>query len=211
MTPEQTGPEGTLAQGYRYDADSQIITTAEAVRRYGVSAGYPSEAAKCLSLVLPHLQGNVIDIGSGGWPVIPRAIQVELDAKRYADYTGGRAEDFPIQWHGDGEQLPFKDGVVDVSFSSHLLEDCYHEHWPAVLAEWSRVLKRGGKLVILTPDRQRWHDSLARGQCPNCAHHHEPIFGDVSKAGMAIGLKLIEERYCFPYPEYSVLTVFQRP
>lgn len=210
MTPEQTGPEGTLAQGFRYDENQQIITVEEAVSRYGVTAGYPSEAAKCLSLLLPHLQGNVIDIGSGAWPVIPRAIQIELDKERYGKYTGNRAEDFPIQWHGDGETLPFRDGVVDTCFSSHLLEDMAFSHWPAILTEWSRVLKRDGKLVILTPDRERWRDALKRGQCPNCAHRHEPNFGDVSQAGKSIGLKLEEERYCFPYPEYSVLTVFTK-
>lgn len=211
MTTEQTGPEGTLAQGFRYDEKQNIITTEEAVKRYGPTAGYPSESAKCLSLVLPYLTGNVIDIGSGGWPVIPRAIQIELAEKEYNAYTGSRAEDFPIQWRREGESLPFKDGTVDTVYSSHLLEDVEHSHWWAILTEWGRVLKKGGRLVILTPDRQRWRDSLARGQCMNAAHRHEPLFGDVSAAGKAIGLKLVEERFCFPYPEYSVLTVFQKP
>lgn len=210
MTAEQTGPEGTLSQKFRYDENLQIITVEEAVKLYGVSAGYPSEAAKCLPTVLPYLRGNVLDIGSGGWPVIPRAIQIELGEREFAQYTNSRTEDFPVQWHGTGKDLPFKDGVLDTVFSSHLLEDMEHGTWPHILKEWSRVLKTGGHLVILTPDRQRWQDSLARGQCPNCAHRHEPIYGDVSAAGQSIGLHVVEERPVMPYPEYSVLTVFEK-
>lgn len=176
----------------------------------GPTATYPSEAAKHLALVMPYLQGNIIDLGSGGWPVLKHAIQVELPKEDYAHYTQNRPEDFPIQWRGNATDLPFKDGVVDTVFSSHLLEDFVHSDWQPILKEWSRILKAGGKLVVLTPDKKLWGEAILRGQPPNCSHKHEPAFGDVSQAGLAIGLNLVIERYAAEPPDYSVLTVFEK-
>lgn len=175
----------------------------------GPTAHYPSEAAKHLALILPHIAGNIIDLGSGGWPVVENAIQVELSSAEFNHYTGGRKPAMPIQWHGNALDLPFKDGVVGTVFSSNLLEDFPYNQWPSILLEWSRVLGKGGKLIILTPDRKRWNEAIARGQTPNCAHHHEPNFGEVSAVGKQIGLTLIEERYCND-TDYNVITILQR-
>lgn len=173
---------------------------------YGPTAHYPSEAAKQLKHIWPYLKGNIIDIGSGGWPVVERAIQIELPSDKFNEYTQGRKPAYPIGWHGSAFDLPFKDGMVDTVFSSHFLEDVEFSRWPSVLREWSRVLAPGGNLVILTPDRVRWNDAIKRGQPPNCAHRHEPIFGDVSRTGRNIGLRVVVERFCDDV-DYSVLTV----
>jgi ubiquinone/menaquinone biosynthesis C-methylase UbiE len=53
----------------------------------------------------------------------------------------------------DLARLPFRDGAFDIAISSHVAE---HLTQPdAVFGELARVLKPGGKLLILTPNR--WH------------------------------------------------------
>jgi SAM-dependent methyltransferase len=49
--------------------------------------------------------------------------------------------------------LPFRDGVFDIAISSHVAEHLVQPE--AVFGELARVLKPGGRLLILTPNR--WH------------------------------------------------------
>lgn len=88
-----------------------------------------------------YLSGvNVLDIGYRGadpenQPIVPWAIGIERDYPGY-----------------DGVTLPFGDLTQDAVHSSHCLE-----HIPnpdAALAEWFRVLKIGGYLVLTIPHQQ---------------------------------------------------------
>ena len=136
------------------------------------------EIDKWRHLVAPYCTGNGVDIGSQGFPVVPHAIQVELTEGEFARYTSGAKPGSPIQWRGDGRVLPFKDGVLDFCFSSNLIEDFLD--WVPILQEWGRVVKLGGYLVIMVPEKARWHAALRRGQPPNCAHKHEAYVGELS-------------------------------
>ena len=88
-----------------------------------------------------YLSGEaVLDIGYRGGkadavPVTDRAIGVELDYPGY-----------------DGVSLPFPDRSQDAVFASHCLE--HIADWKPVLADWFRVLKIGGYLVIAVPHQQ---------------------------------------------------------
>ena len=53
----------------------------------------------------------------------------------------------------DLARLPFRDAVFDIAISSHVAEHLTQPE--AVFGELSRVLKPGGRLLILTPNR--WH------------------------------------------------------
>jgi SAM-dependent methyltransferase len=83
---------------------------------------------------------NVLDIGYRGnspdnQPIVPHAIGVDLGYPGY-----------------DGKTLPFEDLSQDAVHSSHCLE-----HIPdpiAALAEWFRVLRHGGYLVLTVPHQQ---------------------------------------------------------
>lgn len=48
--------------------------------------------------------------------------------------------------------LAYADGSVDEIRASHVLEHFSHRDAPAVLAEWVRVLKPGGRLAVAVPD-----------------------------------------------------------
>jgi len=52
----------------------------------------------------------------------------------------------------DARKLPFRDCSFDHVHSSHLIEHFSHREVKNVLAEWVRVLKKGGILEILCPD-----------------------------------------------------------
>lgn len=48
--------------------------------------------------------------------------------------------------------LDFEDGSVDEIRASHILEHFSHREVPAVLADWVRALKPGGRLAVAVPD-----------------------------------------------------------
>jgi hypothetical protein len=66
-------------------------------------------------------------------------------------------------------------GVADEFYASHVLE---HFAWPRtllVLAEWARLLKRGGVLKLAVPDMELFAAMLTNGQNP--FHVMEMIYG----------------------------------
>jgi SAM-dependent methyltransferase len=166
-----------------------------------------SETAKYRHLTVRHLWGCGIDIGCGADPVTPWAIRFDLPAAEYATYNSGEDSRLHhIQLRGDCRSLPFKDGALDFVYSSHVLED--FADWTPVLAEWVRVLKPGGHLVILIPDKKRWEEALRNGQPPNCAHQHEGYVGELTLYANELGVIPIVDALTDTCPgDYSILFV----
>jgi SAM-dependent methyltransferase len=86
-----------------------------------------------------YCSGLGIDIGYAGYldgvtPILPHAIGVDLDYDGY-----------------DGVTLPFQSKTLDFVYSSHVLEHIDNRY--SAIAEWYRVLKRGGNIVIVVPHR----------------------------------------------------------
>jgi SAM-dependent methyltransferase len=87
-----------------------------------------------------YLSGDaILDIGFRGddpqsEPITKKAIGIDLDFPGY-----------------DGKTLPFPDESQDAVFASHILE--HVEDWAGALAEWYRVLKIGGYMVVAVPHR----------------------------------------------------------
>lgn len=52
----------------------------------------------------------------------------------------------------DVRKLPFEEGTVETIEALHLIEHFYPWEVPPMLAEWRRVLKEGGTLVLECPD-----------------------------------------------------------
>ena len=105
------------------------------------SQGY--ESAKIASIAVPYLQGRLLDLGCGASKVWPSAIGMDnggVYGKGGADIAGDIAD-----------LSMFSDASFDAVFSSHALEDFERERVPAVLAEWLRVIKVGGYLVLYVP------------------------------------------------------------
>lgn len=171
-----------------------------------------SETSKYRSLTTKYCftsdgkPGCVVDIASQGDPVVPWAWSLDLPPEKFAWYANGQPPAGPIQLRGDAAHLPIDNCSLDCLYSSHLLED--FEHWEPVLREWVRVLKPGGKLVILVPDRGLWAAALAKGQPPNCEHRHEAQVGELSTYAKLIGVHVIEDRLTNLFDgDYTILFV----
>jgi predicted SAM-dependent methyltransferase len=168
-----------------------------------------SETARHRDKTARYCQGNGVDLGSGGDPVVPTAVQVDLP-KPYGNElrTGGKAS---IQLHGDATNLIwFKDECMDYCYSSHLLED--FADWTPILKEWCRIIKPGGYLVLLIPDKQRFAEAVKRGQPGNPAHKHEGRPGELTEHIRKIGrFQIIIDNFAEPHSnDYNILFVAQK-
>ncbi len=58
------------------------------------------------------------------------------------------------------KKLPFHSNSVDLIYSCHVIEHLYYKQFRIFLKESFRVLKNGGKLIIMTPSLTRLIDAL---------------------------------------------------
>jgi predicted SAM-dependent methyltransferase len=77
--------------------------------------------------------------------------------------------------------LPFSDGVAREVLAIHVVEHVYSWEVPALLAEWARVLRPGGSLILEMPDillaARNLAEGLKLGKHPDQAHMWA-IYGD---------------------------------
>lgn len=171
---------------------------------------YKSETAKYRHLTVPYCVGNGVDLGSGGDPVVPHAISVDLPEAEYAYYNSNQPHRGHLNFRGDARIMPFKDGTLDWVYSSHLLEDFLD--WNPILDQWGAAIKRGGHLIILVPDRVKWNEAISRGQPPNCQHQHESHVGELTRYMLPRMFRTIMD--CMAKPEdpedYTIIYVGQK-
>lgn len=167
------------------------------------------ETPKIRHLVLDYCKGNGIDIGSGGEPVVPWAIQIEQPEEEYARYNSGNAPRVPIQWRGSCWDLPFKTHTLDWVFSSHLIEDFFPEAQEELFAIWTKPLKSGGHLIVVAPDKALWEAALAAGQPPNDSHRHELTPGEMTEYARRVG-GLTVIRDSLAGEDYSILFIARK-
>jgi predicted SAM-dependent methyltransferase len=145
----------------------ELVRNALQRKNNSVCAEYSSETSKCRARLLPFCQGYGLDLGFGGDPISAQAIRVDVD-EPYAQ-TGS----FDVQLGGDAARLHwFASEALDYVYSSHLLED--FPDTKRVLAEWLRVIKLGGVLVLFCPDEQIYRAHCrTTGQIYNQNHKHD--------------------------------------
>jgi SAM-dependent methyltransferase len=109
-------------------------------RQLGPETSHSHQRREAEGFYSKFLSGDsILDIGYRGGdpnsvPVTENAIGIELDYPGY-----------------DGLHLPFETTSQDSVFASHCLE--HIEDYKTVLADWYRVLKIGGYLIIAVPHR----------------------------------------------------------
>lgn len=121
-----------------------------------------NEASKCRKRVICFLSGNGIDIGCGSDRITQNAVGVDLSPS--------------ANLQGDARNLYwFRDNVLDFVFSSHCLEDIVETE--PTLAEWKRVLRVGGYMVLYLPHKL-YYPNIGKPHA-NTNHKHDFVPEDI--------------------------------
>lgn len=80
--------------------------------------------------------------------------------------------------YGDAAKLPLEDGSIDFIYAGHLVEHYYPDTINGAVKEWYRVLKPGGKLVVITPDCGKAFIQYAEGRL-SIDHLMQPVYGRI--------------------------------
>lgn len=166
------------------------------------------ESDKIAHLVIPYTRGKGVDLGVGLKKVWPHVIGVD----NLFDYNGVRPE--PVDIVSDCDKLPlFGDASMDFVYSSHLLEHFKEDAVPDVLAEWSRILKPGGYLILYVPSANLYPCVGESGANPD--HKWNIYPGDIERKllkGTTCGWTQVEcqERGTKTDNEYSIFEVYQK-
>ncbi|MEP7288190.1 MAG: class I SAM-dependent methyltransferase [Chloroflexota bacterium] len=115
------------------------------------------QSQRRVALLLADLPAGsvVVDVGGGTGiyrPTVPAACQyycVDLDALKVAGFQQRFPSDHVLR--GDGLALPFRGGSVDSVLCIAVCHHLSNEQLPRFLTECRRLLKPGGKLVLLDP------------------------------------------------------------
>ena len=155
------------------------------------------ETPKYRDITVPYCNGSGLDLGSGGEPVVPWAFQVDKWRHPGVHYV----------W--DVTNLLFQPGTFDFVYASHVLED--FENWKDVFDYWVTLVKPGGHLIILVPDRERFRAAVEAGQPDNLDHRHEFELGELSAVASDNGLKVLQESHGQTSPnDYTIIFIAQK-
>ena len=111
---------------------------------------------------------KAVDIGCGpsiiSLPGCGQILRVDIDERWKPDYRC------------DVRQLPFANEEFDIVHSSHVLEHFYKSETISLLTEWTRILKKDGKLILNLPNID-WAIEHFSDTCENSLHIHNVIYG----------------------------------
>lgn len=160
------------------------------------------ESDKIAHLVIPYTRGKGLDIGCGVAKVWPHCIGIDS----CVDFEGQRPVAVDIVGNGTDLAL-FADDSLDFVFSSHFLE--HVTHYRLALAEWWRVIKPGGHLVLYLPHRKFYPNMGEPGANPD--HKHDFLPEDIISAMKELSSwDLLENEERDKYNEYSFFQVYRK-
>ena len=156
----------------------------------GCGAEFEMEAA-WIARHLPHGPALIVDVGCGNGALFDiigqgRVIGVDHLADGLA-HTRARFGEVPLVC-ADARRLPFPNAALDVITSQHVLE-----HLPAFEAacrDWMRVLKPGGRLLLLTPNRSFRDPSVYDDD----SHVHIFAKSDLRRVLLRVGFHILDLR-----------------
>ena len=166
------------------------------------SQGYESD--KIAAHVVQYTRGIGLDLGCGTRPVWPHCIGVD-DSKTFGGQTAAVIQ-------SNIAHLPmFAKNSLDFVFSSHALEDFEESEVEGVLAEWARVLKVGGYLVLYVPSANLY--PLCGTEGANPRHQWNIYPGSLKtklKSATNCGWDQVEDEERGQSNEYSLFEVYQK-
>lgn len=163
------------------------------------------ESAKCRFDVLPYLARGGLDVGCGARKVWPHLVGV--DSGKDIDLFGTQMR--PDIVVDSAERMPmFASDSIAAVFSSHLLEHIVD--WRGALAEWWRLVKPGGHLVLYLPHKDLYPNVGQPGANPDHKRDFMPedVIAALAAAGADWSLLVNEARDSGD--EYSFLQVYRK-
>lgn len=151
-----------------------------------------TSAPEIIELSKKYIGKRVLDAGAGSGALIkriPNAIGLDLAPKHRRIIKGNVLD------------MPFKNKIFDTVFATELLEHLDDDALDKGLSELSRVLRKGGYLIVTTPYKEDVRQNMVL--CPNCRtwfHRwgHQQIFDEKK-------MKEILERKGFELVEIRIL------
>jgi ADP-heptose:LPS heptosyltransferase/predicted SAM-dependent methyltransferase len=163
-----------------------------------------NESGKVRWDIVPYTRGQGLDLGCGPSKAFPHFVGVD-NLKDVAMFGIEMVPDIVVDSCEDLGQ--FEDGSQDFVFSSHLLEHVID--YRAALAEWWRVIKTGGYLVLYLPHKKFYPNVGTPGANPDHKHDFEPI--DIKQAMYYLpGWDLLVSEERNQGMEYSFLMIFRK-
>ena len=168
-----TGPR-VEKPGFWNSSEHQDMTNNAIIRKHGVRAWYETIQSRIASFapatVTDDSEGDKIrewvgdletglDVGCGANKTVPTAVAVDRDPCGMAGVAGGRKFDASVaDIAADAASIPVESGSQDYVIARHLVEHLLDPF--AALAEWRRVLRHGGVLVVALPNHDVY-DTMA--------------------------------------------------
>lgn len=165
------------------------------------------ETGKIRWEVLHYCTGTGLDIGCGSDKIHKNALGVDIQSQPW----NGRPNAANIGC--DGQRLPlFADRSMDYVYSSHFLEHCGDPK--KTLAEWWRVLKVGGYLVLYLPHPDLYREAMKDDKNGANDQHTGDYYPETVKGwmeGAPGGWDLVRyETHNGAPDEYSFLQVYRK-
>jgi ADP-heptose:LPS heptosyltransferase len=177
---------------------------------WNAAAPYCPESHKICAFAVPYLQGGPwLDVGCGMHKCFPSAIGVDSGQTFGLNTAADVRTDV-------ADLSMFADGSMAAVFSSHTLEDFTREQTPAVLAEWARVIRPGGHMVLYLPSANLYPKMGEPGANP--AHKQDIYPGEIEALLRAMaeapdskfGWDLLESEERGQDNEYSLFIVVRK-
>lgn len=159
-----------------------------------------NEAAKIRWELVEYTSGQGLDLGCGQFKAFPHFVGVDN-----GHHWGMKGVDVHVD---TCENLGiFASQSMDFVFSSHLLEHIVDTK--KALAEWFRVLKNDGYLILYLPHKELYPNCGEKGANPD--HKHDFMPEDVIKVMKEVGgWDLIRNETRSQEREYSFFQVYKR-
>lgn len=174
--------------------------TEEYYQRRENSPTFQAEIKAIIDFLQPTPNDIVVELGCGSGVLLSRLSQFSCRETIGMDWLSASVKLAANRtWKtykvvaGDAENLPFQANSIDKMAAQHLIE--HFKDTTDVLLEWRRVLRTGGKLVLVTPNRlfpyQSWFDDPT--------HCHIFTRAELAKCAEEAGFKVDELLIVNPY------------